>query len=197
RESRGLNTRPIEEATLVVMYMNSRAAESFVEGNIDDAYWWARAAIVQDPRFTSAYNTPGVIYQRHGNKEEAQRVLAYALEREPKNTHVMSNMVLVLNDLGRTSDATALSRKLEQLEPDPAFSYFMEGMAAIRKGEFKKARDLFVKEVDRAPYYHEFHFWLAIAYLVLGDTAHAQAQLALAMDTSTSRNARDLYAAKL
>jgi len=197
REIRGLNTRVINEETIVAMYLNNRAAESFTEGHLDDAYWWARAAIVQDPRFTSAYNTLGVIYKRHGNLQESQRVLAYALEREPRNTHIMSNMVLVLNELGRVSEAKDLSRKLEQIEPDPAFSYFMEGMAAMRKADFKTARDLFVKEVRRAPYYHEFHFWLAAAYIGLGDIESAQSQLAIAMETSTTRNAHDLYAAKL
>jgi Tfp pilus assembly protein PilF len=197
REIRGMNTRVIDEQTIVAMYMNNRAAESFTEGHLDDAYWWARAAIVQDPRFTSAYNTLGVIYKRHGNLQQSQRVLAYALEREPRNTHIMSNMVLVLNELGRVSEAKDLSRKLEQIEPDPAFSYFMEGMAAMRKADFKTARDLFAKEVRRAPYYHEFHFWLAAAYMGLGDIERAQSQLVIAMETSTTRNAHDLYAAKL
>ena len=197
RELRGTNTRVIEERTIVAMYMNNRAAEAFTVGHVDDAYWWARAAVAQDPKFTSAYNTLGVIYKRHGNLQEAQRVLAYALEREPKNTHVMSNLVLVLNELGRGAEAKALSSKLEHLDPNPAFSYFMEGMVAMRKGDYKTARDLFAKEVQRAPYYHEFHFWLAAAYIGLGDTEHARTELALAMETSTTRNSRDLYAAKL
>ena len=197
RELRGLNTRVIEEQTIVAMYMNNRAAEAFTVGHMDDAYWWAQAAIAQDPKFTSAYNTLGVIYKRHGNLPEAQRVLAYALEREPKNTHVMSNLVLVLNELGRDAEAKALSSKLEHLDPNPAFSYFMEGMVAMRKGDYQTAKDLFAKEVQRAPYYHEFHFWLAAAYIGLGDTEHARAELARAMETSTTRNSRDLYAAKL
>jgi Tfp pilus assembly protein PilF len=197
RELRGLNTRVIEEQTIVAMYMNNRAAEAFTVGHMDDAYWWAQAAIAQDPKFTSAYNTLGVIYKRHGNLPEAQRVLAYALEREPKNTHVMSNLVLVLNELGRDAEAKALSSKLEHLDPNPAFSYFMEGMVAMRKGDYRTARDLFAKEVQRAPYYHEFHFWLAAAYIGLGDTERARAELALAMETSTTRSSRDLYAAKL
>jgi Tfp pilus assembly protein PilF len=197
REIRGLNTRTVSEETIVAMYLNNRAAESFAEGNIDDAYWWARAAIVQDPQFTSAYNTLGVVYKRHGNLQEAQRALGYAMEREPKNTHVMSNMVMVLNDLGRANEAKELSRRLEQVEPNPPFSFFLEGMVAMRKGEYGKARDLFAKEVARAPYYHEFHFWLAAAYLGLGDVADAQTQLTIAMETSTTRNARDVYAAKL
>ena len=197
REIRGLNTRVVDEETIVAMYLNNRAAEAFVQGKIDDAYWWARAAISRDPRFVSAYNTLGVIYKRHGNPQEAQRVLALALERSPKNTRVMSNMVLVLNDLGRTAEAQTLSKQLEQIEPDPPFSFFLEGMVAMRKGDYKTASVLFAREVGRAPYYHEFHFWLAAAYIGLGDTSRAATQLNLAMDTSTSRSARDLYAAKL
>jgi Tfp pilus assembly protein PilF len=197
REIRGLNTRVVDERTIVAMYLNNRAAEAFVQGQLDDAYWWARAAIAQDPKFTSAYNTLGVIYRRHGNVQEAQQVLAYAMESSPKNTRVMSNMVLVLNDLGRVAEAQALARRLDQIEPNPPFSYFMEGMVAMRKGDYRTAKDLFAREVDRAPYYHEFHFWLAAAYLGLGDTSRAEKQLNLAMDTSTTRNAHDLYAAKL
>ena len=177
QELRGLNTRIIDEGTIVAMYMNNRAAESFVEGHLDDAYWWARASINQDPRFISAYNTLGVVYKRHGNVQEAQHALAVALDREPKNTHIMSNMVAVLDDLGRVSEAKELSRKLEQMDPNPAFSFFMEGMVAMRKGDYRTARDLFAMEVQRAPYYHEFHFWLAAAYIGLGEVDRAQATI--------------------
>ena len=43
-----------------------RAAEALAGGDVGGAYWWARAAIRQDPQFISAYNTLGVIYRRHG-----------------------------------------------------------------------------------------------------------------------------------
>jgi hypothetical protein len=33
--------------------MNNRAAEALVQGKIDDAYWWAREALVQSPAFMS------------------------------------------------------------------------------------------------------------------------------------------------
>jgi hypothetical protein len=56
---------------------------------------------------------------------------------------------------------------------------------------------MFAKEVDRAAYYHEFQFWLALAYLGLGETEKARAHLAIAAENSTTRNDHDLYAAKL
>jgi tetratricopeptide (TPR) repeat protein len=109
----------------------------------------------------------------------------------------MSNLVSVLNAQGRVAESRILARKLEQMEPDPPFSFFDRGLTAMRNGDFKAARDLFAKEVDRAPYYHEFHFWLAVAYVGLGEMEQAKEQLTIAMEYSTTRNDRDLYAAKL
>jgi Flp pilus assembly protein TadD len=197
QDLRRARTQAIGEQTIVAMYMNNRAAEALVDGQLDDAYAWARAAIGQDPGFPNAYNTLGAIYQRHGNAAEAEHVLAYALEREPRNTHVMSNLVLVLNDLGRVSEANALALKVAQLEPDPPFSFFHRGMAAVQQGNFTAARDLFATEVQRAPYYHEFHFWLAVAYVGLGDIDQARTQLKRAMELSSTTKDQTLYAAKL
>jgi tetratricopeptide (TPR) repeat protein len=192
-----LHVRMIEESTVVAMYMNNRAAESFVKGDLDDAYWWARGAIVTDPTFIGSYNTLGVIYRRHGDLKQAEKTLAYALEREPDNTHVMSNLAGVYESLGRVPERTALVAKLQKLEPNPPFSYFNAGLRAMRDGNYKGAKDLFAKEVARVPYYHEFHFWLALAYVNLGDIEHAREQLKVALEYCTSPNEHDLYAAKL
>jgi tetratricopeptide (TPR) repeat protein len=191
------STRPIGEEMVVAMFMNNRSAEALAAGRLDDAYWWARAAIQRDPKFASPYNTLGVIYWRHGNLAEAERALSHALDRDPNNTHAMSNLVSVLDAMGRKDDAATLARRLAELDPHPPFSYFMSGMNALRERNFAVARDMFAKEVDRAPYYHEFHFWLAQSYLALGQVAEAKKQLALALEYSENGRDRALYAAKL
>jgi Flp pilus assembly protein TadD len=197
QDMRGLLTRPIAEQTVIAMYMNNRAVEAFARGEVNDAYWWARAAVHEDPDFVSAYNTLGIIFWRHGNAVEAEKVLSYALRREPQNTHVMANLIRVFNDLGRVADAKNLTRKLEQLEPVPPFADFEQGRQAMRDGNYKAAKDLFAKEVARAPFDHELHFWLASAYAGLGDIEQARRQLTLAMEYSATGRAHDLYAAKL
>ncbi len=196
-EARRARVRSISEDTVIAMYMNNRAAEALAQSRLDDAYAWARAAIAHTPTFMAAYNTLGVVYRRHGNLREAQQVLAYALAIEPANTLVMSNLIPVLNDLGRSAEAEGLSRKLAQIEPYPPFHYFDQGIAAMREGNFRAARDYFAKEVERAAYYHEFHFWLALADYRLGNIPQAREHLVVAMENSSTRADQALYAAKL
>jgi Tfp pilus assembly protein PilF len=187
----------IDESMIVAMYMNNRAVESLTAGDVNEAYWWAREAMVQEPRFLSAINTLGVVYQQHGDLAQAQRALEYVLTREPANVRAMSNLAAVLYARQQPVAAAEVMRKLAQLEPDPPFGYFKRGLTAMNAGDYRLARDMFAKEVDRAAYYHEFHFWLALAYVGLGELDKARAHMAIAAENSTTRRDHDLYAAKL
>ncbi|MBK7591773.1 MAG: tetratricopeptide repeat protein [Betaproteobacteria bacterium] len=197
KDLRTVRSQPIGEEIVVAMYLNNRAGEALALGQLDDAYWWAREAIVQAPGFLVPYNTLGAIYQRHGNPAEARRVLAHVLEREPGNTQAMANLVPVLAGLGQVEEAQRLAAVLESIDPEPPFSHFKRGMAALRAGDARGARDAFAREVARAPDYHEFQFWLAVAHFDTGDVEAARRHLTLAMQNSTTRRDHDLYAAKL
>ena len=197
RNARAVRARVIQEHTVVAMFLNNRAVEALTRGEVNDAYWWSREAIRKDPQLTSAYITLAVVYRNQRHPELAEQALLRVAEREPGNTKAMSNRVLVLRDLGRQAEADVLQQQLAQLDPHPPFSYFHEGMAALREHRFEAARSLFAKEVDRAPYHHEFQFWLAVTYLELHDAGRATAHLTKAMEVSTTRKDHDLYAAKL
>jgi tetratricopeptide (TPR) repeat protein len=194
---RGRPFVPIREGTVVAMYMNNRSAEALARGQLDDAYWWARAAIVQDPKFLNSYNTLGAVYFLHGNLPQAEQALTRVLVAEPENPQVMSNLALVLKTEGRVDEASALTRRLDEMQPFPPFYFFNLGLVAMRHGEYQAAKKLFTREIERDPYYHEFHFWLAVADIDLGNLEEGRAQLALAMQNSANRKQHELYAAKL
>ncbi len=109
--------RRLAENTIVAMYMNNRAAESLREPPLDRAYWWARAAISQDPAYMPAYNTLGIIYKRHGKPREAQQVFERILEAEPENAIAMGNLVLVFNELGLAVQAEDMAARLKAVRP--------------------------------------------------------------------------------
>lgn len=194
---RGLRTREIQEETIVAMYMNNKAVEALAEGRSDDAYAWTREAVLQSPEYFGSHNTLGVIYMRRGDLDQAARVFSYLLERDPVNARAMSNLAQVFAQQGREMDSAALLRRLAQIEPVGPFHYFNLGLAAMEQENFKLARELFAKEVARADYNAEFHFWLALANFKLGDIEPARKHLTLALENGVTRNDRELYAAKL
>lgn len=196
-DMRRVVTRPLSEEAVVAMFMNNRAVESLSRGNTDDAYWYAREAILQSPGFMIAYNTLGAVYRKHGDLAESEAVLRYALTVEPANTQAMGNLVTVLAESGKLDESDRWAQKLAKLEPEPPFAFFNRGMAALRAGDLPAAKASFQRELARDPDYHEFHFWLAVALMGLGETDAAKQHLTLALRNSTTRNDHDIYAAKL
>ena len=194
---RGLRSRVIPEETILAMYMNNKAVEALVDGRSDDAYGWARAAVLESPEYLGSHNTLGVLYMRRGDLGQSAKVFKYLLEREPTNARAISNLAQVFARQGRDVESAALLRRLAELEPVAPFHYFNRGLAAMQEENFKLARDLFAKEVARADYHAEFHFWLALANFKLGDIEPARKHLTLAMENGATRNDRALYAAKL
>lgn len=194
---RGQRYDVIEEPTLIAMYMNNKAAEALSQGQVDDAYWWARAALQQDRQLLLAYNTLGVVYQRSGHPMQAEQVLRFVMAMEPDNLQVLGNLAQLLSAQGRMAEAQPLIDKVARMQPVPPFKYFDEGRQAMDQGDFRRARQLFERELARDPDYPEFHFWLALAYLKMGEAQLASRHLAAARDHSGSRAEEALYAAKL
>jgi len=189
--------RYLDEDGIVARYMNNRAAEELLRGRATEAYWWARGALLKKPSMTATYNTLAVIYERSGQPQLAEQVFRAALEYEPDSLVVMQNLVPVLAANGKAGEAAALAQRIARLNPEPPYLYFDQGMAAYQSGDFAKARTLFAREVARAPYNDEFHFWLGVANFQLGEMATAEKQLALARDNSVRSDARARYSAKL
>lgn len=190
-------SQPISEQTVVAMYMNNRAAEVMVGGDIDRAYWFARAALEADPGFADAANTLGVIYRERKRPALAERAMRYALQRDPENIPAMSNLSGVLAAEGRTAEAQELASRLARIQRHSPFEFYDRGMDALHAGQYNEAARLFEKSLSQRPYDVPSHFALAIAAMHLGDLRRARKQLELAEQNSTTPESRAIYAAKL
>ena len=196
-EIAGLRTHEVDERTIVAMFMNNRAAEALVDARLNDAYWWAREAVRQDPAFMGGNNTLGVVYLRQGEPAMAERLFRLVRSREPDNTRALANLAIALGRLGRQAEAAGVEGELARIERHAPFYFFQRGLAAMEAGDYHAARAFFQKELDRVPDYHEFHFWLGVVELRLGNVEGARAQVAAALQNSTTQQDHDLYAAKL
>ena len=196
-ELRTLKTVEIRESLIVAMFMNNRSVEALVQGRLDDAYSWAREAVRADPWFLAAQNTLGVVYLRRGALARAGAAFEHVLAADPKHTRALANLAEVASRAGRDDEAAQLRARLAQLEPEPPLHFFNLGMAAMQRGDFRAARDLFAQEAARGDATADVHFWLGVAHYRLGDIERATRELSRAAEASASRSERDLYSAKL
>ena len=187
----------VKEQTVLSMYMNNRAVEELQLKRLDSAYWWAKQAIINAPAFVPAYNTLAIVYERHGNLPEAERVLRHALALDATNHAVLSNLSQVTLALGNREEAAHLQRLLRQVSPTPPFHYFDFGMAAIKVKDYRSARDYFTQEIRRAELNSEFHYWLAIAHIGLNEVSSARKHLIIAKENALTAKEQALYSAKL
>jgi Tfp pilus assembly protein PilF len=194
---RGAALRPVDETTIVAMFMNNRAAESLVRGDISQAYAYARQAVRHDPGFAGGYNTLGVIYRQRGLDEYAERAYRAALATDDQDRAALDNLAQLYESQGRASEAAPLRQALLRIEREPPFQQFDLGREALAHGNYRLAREHLERALARDPDYHEFHYWLAVALAGLGDARGASQHLAQAMDNSTTRRDLELYAGKL
>lgn len=196
-QRRGERARAVNEATIVAMFMNNRAVESLRQGQTTDAYWWARAAVRADPLLLLAFNTLAIVYRQSGHSAQAELALNHVLQHEPDNAQSLSNLVLILGDLGRLTERQAVAQRLARVQPVPPYHYFDLGQNAMKERQFSVAKTYFEKEIARQAYNAEFHFWLAQAHYQLQNRPAARAALALAVEHSTTVRDREKYAALL
>lgn len=189
--------RTIGEERIRAMYMNNRAAEALKAGDLDNAYWWTRVAFAADASYANTFNTLGVVYRRHGHSAAAERALRHALALDADNVHAMGNLAALLEHTGRGTEAAALRAALKKREAVQPFELYAQGAQALREGDWRRARTLFERGLAQFSDSHEFHFGLAVAHLQLGDAARAREHLQQALENSSTRLQRAVYARKL
>jgi tetratricopeptide (TPR) repeat protein len=196
-DMRGARSVALQERTILAMFMNNRAAEALNEGRLDDSYAWARAAVREDPDFSAATNTLGVVYLRAGHRQQGEAALRAVLARVPNDVAALSNLLSLVQQDGREAEARQLGERLARLEPHPPFHFFDLGRAAMAEGDYAGAQKLFDRELSRQPLQHEVRFWAAQAAWHLGDNAKAADHLRQAMENSPDPRKQAVYATKL
>jgi tetratricopeptide (TPR) repeat protein len=194
---RGAALRVVSEATILSLFMNNRAAESLVRGDMAQAYAYAREAVSRDPGHAGGFNTLGVIYRRHGLAGPAERAFAHALSLDPGHRAALDNLALLFESQQRLAEAAPLRAALRRLEAEPPFQQFDLGREALAHGDYAAAKAHFERALKRNPDYHEFHHALAIALAGLGDSRGATQHLTAARDNSVTRQQQAIYAGKL
>ena len=193
----GLRSVPIDEPTLLAMFMNNRAAEALGRGASAEAYAWAREALRRDAGFRPALNTLGVVYQRAGHLAAAAQAFEALLARDPQQVAAMWNLAQVRQAQGRDAEAAHWTARRLAIEPAAPFQSLQQAEVAMVRGDWAQAQALLQRERRVTGETHELHFALALLSHRQGQPGQAQRQLQRALDASPSASLQARYAGKL
>ncbi|MFL9584689.1 tetratricopeptide repeat protein [Stenotrophomonas sp. AB1(2024)] len=191
--------RPIPDERALAHFYNNRGAEYMADGDTAQARVYLDAALAMAPALPAGWNNLGVLDTREGRMDQARKDYEQALQLQPRHAAALTNASALYRRLGDEHRATVLARRLEQVQKSDPFAQFRFGNEAEQRHDYAQAIEYYRRAVRLYSSAHQFHFGLARAYFLAGDTRHASLEMLRARDLAgeNADTLRATYQAKL
>ncbi len=187
--------QPIDDLTATAHYYNNLGAEALLDGRDEDADHYLGIAGRIDPKFVKGANNLGVLYARRGDYAKAIATYQAALEIEPQNVPLLTNLARAYQQTGRAKEADEILASVEGVHHTNPFFYVYRADLALSRGDHVRALDFLRQALAIDSETPEVHLGLTRVYVALGDLDKAKhyLQRALKLDP-TQPEARKLAA---
>jgi Flp pilus assembly protein TadD len=172
--------KPVSDLTAIAHFYNNLGAEALMAGNLSEARRLVTLASRVAPRFPNALNNLGVCMARAGDTTGALGEYQQALTIDPGNSMVMTNLLRIYQQQGRTREAAELETKLEETNTGNPFFFVYLGEVALAGGNTAKALEHMVHALRLDSELPEVHLGLVKIYMAQGDLDSARHFLARA-----------------
>lgn len=189
--------QPISDQRALAHFYNNRGAESLAAHDYVMARRYLDAALRMDPRFVPAWNNLGVLDSRTGSLDSAARDFESALAINRAHAPSLSNATALYTRIGDLAHAARLQKRLDHARARDPFYQFMQGTNAERDGDYALAVHYYRNALKRYGNAHQFHFGLARAYFLSGNTRLAEREMERARRLGDTDQLRAVYQAKL
>ena len=145
------NRMALKAADLLQSDVNATylAANALIEtGELDSAITKLKQAIAADPRYTLAYSSLGVAYQRKGMPQEAQRQYKQALELDANNASALNNLGAYYLEAGQVDLAAPLLERAVQVNPRYAKGHHNLGVLYVKQRRWSEAIESLRKAIE-------------------------------------------------
>jgi len=161
----------------------SRARESGLGGDPEEAIRTIQAIIAEDPTIADAHFSLGNVLNKARRFEEAVEAFQRSLELKPDDSFAVINVATSYQALGRFDEAEAFVLDHMAKGFEDSQLYFLLGNLRVRRNDPEKAIPYFEKCLELNPRSASAHNGLAAVYLnreAEGDLARAEEQLGAA-----------------
>lgn len=136
-------------------------------------------------------NLLGVVYAKSGDYQNAYSVFRNEISRNPHDLLAYLNMITLLSDAGKFSEAADLAREASKLFPQKSRLRIVDGAANVLLGKEQQAREEFLSAVQMEPRNPDARFLLAVTSYKMGKYRSAKRELEESLQAGVASS--DLY----
>lgn len=187
----------LKTAHFEAMIYNNLAADAFLAGDLDQAYWLSREALRQDPSYSPSVNLIAILYRHKGDLLAAQQWYEFGMQHSSQPVTLASNYLVLAEQMKNQPLIDRLNKKLRLIDEDNPYVWFYLAYQAERNNEPTDAVYYYEKLLKKAPYLHKANLALAKLQFQLGQPESARRALHEALQYSYDPANRQMYQAKL
>lgn len=192
-----INHYVVDDQRLLSFFYGNRAMELMATGQTADAKQWLDVALQLNPGDVGLWNNAGVLSQRMGDEDGAERWFLRAARQDPRLTSALSNLVVLYNARHDTVRAGFWRERADSILRRNPYYQFSLGESNAQTGNYQDAIRYYQRAISLDGTVRLFHFGLARAYVKLDLLDAAEKELATAYRLSDEGIDRRRFQAKL
>lgn len=187
----------ISQQTFIAMFYRNLAADAVLAEQYDQALALLRTALQYAPEYGAIINLAAIVHRRMDDVNVAEQFYRYGLDIAERKATLLSNYAVLKQAEGDTEAAQQLYQSLAALDERDPYLWYLMAKTALQNNQFPVAISYFEKAVAQAPYIHQLHFELAVAYFRDNQYSSARQALTKAAELSPAHGQQQNYHAKL
>lgn len=189
-------TKYLKDYQLHALFYTNKSTEELLEGNLVDAYLYAKEALLTDRYSVAAWNSIGVLFRKTGQLGLAEEAYKLALRIGEETDMIKGNLAVLYRQQGKVRNAELVENEIaEHRESNPYYHHAIGEKLLVNNNSID-AEKHFRVAIGKKHNEQLFHYSLAKAQAKLGKYDAAKESLKNA--SIYSRGAEKLrYSSKL
>ncbi|PAY00928.1 hypothetical protein CKO50_13180 [Pseudoalteromonas sp. HM-SA03] len=191
------STSAIDTNTILSMFYNNKGAMEMINGDLDMAYSYYKAAVESDPYHDGAWGNLGILYRLTQQYDLAERAYNQAIAINHDNRNALGNLAKLYYLTERDREAEMIEANIHNLRKNNPYYMLVLGNEAFKNGNLARAKHFYQKAHQLDRNIHGSYFGLAKVAYEQGDREKAEYYLNKAYKTSVFEHDKARYEGKL
>jgi tetratricopeptide (TPR) repeat protein len=188
---------PVDESVVLSMFYNNKGADALLEKELDKAYAYFRASVLNNPNHAGTWVNLGYLYRLANDYDSAEMAYQQAIAISKEQLTAWENLAILYKLQGKAKQAADIQYEIERKRKQNPFYHQMLAEVDRDYGDFDSSISHYLNAISLDRNQHQFYFGLASAYFEKGDIDNSARYLKVAKRKAGRSALAEVYGNKL